>query len=449
MQQQNRWTLVLLPLIIILAACQPIQPATPDAGGTVPPASAQPATIVLPDGTSCAWAGAGATLAFDGKRLNYTCEESDATIIGLLGDPVATEMARWTVEKATISHGTDGFTLQESEMVTFLLARLDLADGSQCAFAGEGATMTFDGKRLNYTCAAAGDTTIVGILSELNVGAAGVYLAEKVTIDRSGSEPTIQERAQVAVNQIQGAAADSSDGAGAMAENELSGTVWEWQRTQMNDDTIFTPEEPAKYTLTFLADGMVQMQADCNSGGGSYTLDGNQLTIGPVAMTLMACLPESLDSTFAQQLGEVRSYLMDEGNLVLELAVDSGGMIFAPAGAGMDEAAADDAARATLTGTVTYLQRIALLPGAVITVQLQDDMGVLIAEQSMTTSGENVPLPFKVTYDPAQIDEQGSYRLIATIAVEGQVRWTNAEPVAVLTNGAPTSAVEVLVRPVQ
>jgi len=29
----------------------------------------------------------------------------------------------------------------------------------------------------------------------------------------------------------------------------------------MNDDTTFTPDEPAKYTLTFLPDNKVQMQA--------------------------------------------------------------------------------------------------------------------------------------------------------------------------------------------
>ncbi len=54
---------------------------------------------------------------------------------------------------------------------------------------------------------------------------------------------------------------------------------------------------------------------------------------------------------------------------------------------------------ATLTGSVTYLQRIALLPDAVIDVQLQDvskaDVAAnVIASQTNTTTGENVPIPF-------------------------------------------------------
>lgn len=439
--------------LLLLVACQPIQPVASDAGSSSMPADApQATTIVLPDGTKCAWAGTGATLAFDGKRVNYTCSESAETIIALLGDPTPGDIGVWSVEQATIKHGSDGFTLESSATVTFLAATLDLSDGATCAFAGTGATMAFDGQRLNYTCGEPGDA-IVGIIGDLIAGEAGVISAEKVVIDRSGSEPTIKESNQVAINQLNGAAladaAGTTEGTTAMTDNELIGVVWQWQSTQMNDDTTFTPDDPAKYTLTFLPDNKVQMQADCNKGGGLYQLAGNQLTLGPIATTLMACLPDSLDSTFSQQLNAVASYLMDNGNLVLELKMDSGSMTFAPAasaGTGSDSAntATTDA---TLSGAVSYLQRIALLPGAVIEVQLQDSTGAIVASQTLTTTGENVPIGFTLAYDPAQIDEQGAYALVATIALNGEVRWTNAEPVAVLTNGAPTNDVEILVQP--
>ncbi len=37
--------------------------------------------------------------------------------------------------------------------------------------------------------------------------------------------------------------------------NDLTGTTWHWQRTLMNDDTSFSPDDPSRYTLTFHSDG--------------------------------------------------------------------------------------------------------------------------------------------------------------------------------------------------
>lgn len=445
MQPQRSFTLgLILVVLALLTACQPLQPPVPTQGdGTIPAAAAQAATIVLPDGMTCAWAGAGATLAFDGQRLTYTCSDSDGTIIGLLGDPAPTTIGYWSVEKATITHGSDGFTLDTSETVAFLAATLDLADGTQCAFAGEGATMAFDGKRLNYSCPDEAGLT-VGLLGDLTPSEAGVLYAEKALIDRSGSEPTVTEATQVVVTQIN--AAPGEEEGTAMEENGLIGPTWSWQRSELGDGTTVTPTDPTRYTVTFVSDSEVQIQLDCNRGGGGYTVNGDELTFGAIATTLMACPPDSQDSVFGQQLADTTSYALAEGNLILTLS-DGGTMILASATA--PEATTETAATGTavLTGTVAYLQRIALLPGAVVDVQMQDSSGAVVATWQMTTAGENVPLPFALAYDPAQIDEAANYTLMATITVDGQVRWRNAEPVAVLTNGAPTNAVEIIVQP--
>jgi heat shock protein HslJ len=99
----------------------------------------------------------------------------------------------------------------------------------------------------------------------------------------------------------------------------------------MNDDSRTEPDDPTRYTLEFLPEGRVALRVDCNRGTASYALDGAQLTLGPAALTMMACPPGSFTDPFLQQLGEVTSYLMDGENLVLELRLDSGGMVFAPA----------------------------------------------------------------------------------------------------------------------
>jgi uncharacterized lipoprotein YbaY len=105
-----------------------------------------------------------------------------------------------------------------------------------------------------------------------------------------------------------------------------------------------------------------------------------------------------------------------------------------------------------LTGDVTYRQRIALPPGSVIEVQLQDVSRAdapaqMIASQTITTSGENVPIPFVLMYDPAEIDPRSTYTLGARITVDGDLQWINAGRYAVLTGGNPTDHVVVMVSP--
>jgi heat shock protein HslJ len=106
--------------------------------------------------------------------------------------------------------------------------------------------------------------------------------------------------------------------------------VWVWQRTEMSDDTTIVSPDPNKYTISFQADGRLAIRADCNQGGGSYVLDGPQLTITPGPMTLIACPPPAQDAAFMRGLRDVATYVMDGDNLVLNLKVDSGNMIFSP-----------------------------------------------------------------------------------------------------------------------
>lgn len=107
-----------------------------------------------------------------------------------------------------------------------------------------------------------------------------------------------------------------------------------------------------------------------------------------------------------------------------------------------------------LTGTVTYRQRIALPTGSVITVELQDvsradAAATVLATQTITTSGETVPIAFELVYDPGQIAERFSYAVRAQIHSNGVLRWTSMEQYAVLTHGTPTTGVEVVVMPAQ
>jgi uncharacterized lipoprotein YbaY len=106
-----------------------------------------------------------------------------------------------------------------------------------------------------------------------------------------------------------------------------------------------------------------------------------------------------------------------------------------------------------LTGTVTYLQRIALPPGEVIDVQLQDvslqdTPATVLAEKRYFAKGRQVPFPFKLTYDPAGIDPGHTYYVAARITVDGKLRWINTQSYPVLTRGNPLTDVEIVVESV-
>ncbi|WP_412060707.1 YbaY family lipoprotein [Rubrivirga sp. IMCC45206] len=106
---------------------------------------------------------------------------------------------------------------------------------------------------------------------------------------------------------------------------------------------------------------------------------------------------------------------------------------------------------AALTGTVTYRERIALAPDAVVTVRLldvslADAPSVTLAEQTIRAEGRNVPIPYALRYDPARIAARHRYVVRAEIRDgAGDLRWTTDTAIPVLTNGAPTDGVEIRV----
>jgi putative lipoprotein len=111
------------------------------------------------------------------------------------------------------------------------------------------------------------------------------------------------------------------------------------------------------------------------------------------------------------------------------------------------------AARASVvTGTVTYRERLALPPNAVVRVALQnislaDAPAIVLSEQLIVTGGRQAPIPFALDYDPAGIDPRLTYAASARITVEGQLLFTSTTASLVITRGNPTD-VEIVVQPV-
>lgn len=119
-----------------------------------------------------------------------------------------------------------------------------------------------------------------------------------------------------------------------MGANPLVGVEWQWTALiKTSPATQAVVPDPAAYTLAFADDGSVAIKADCNIARGTYTLTNDQLviTIGPV--TLAACPPGSLSDVMLVALGQVGSYMIDGGDLILRLADSGDSMLFRNGGA--------------------------------------------------------------------------------------------------------------------
>lgn len=129
-------------------------------------------------------------------------------------------------------------------------------------------------------------------------------------------------------------ATTASDGA---SQPSLAGTSWRLVEYQSMDDTQGTtkPDDPAKYTISFGADGRAAVRLDCNRGMGQWTVDGSGvLSIGPLATTKVFCPPPSLGDQIGARLGEVRSYVIRDGRLSMALPADAGIIVWEPAANG-------------------------------------------------------------------------------------------------------------------
>jgi len=115
----------------------------------------------------------------------------------------------------------------------------------------------------------------------------------------------------------------------------LGGTSWQLVKFQGGDGKTLTPDDRAKYTLSFGTNGNLSARIDCNRGRGSWTSPGpGQVRLGLLALTRAMCPPGSLHDQVVRQLSFIRSYTVKDGHLYLSLMADGGIYEFEPIAAG-------------------------------------------------------------------------------------------------------------------
>ncbi|MBC8136134.1 MAG: YbaY family lipoprotein [Fibrella sp.] len=108
-----------------------------------------------------------------------------------------------------------------------------------------------------------------------------------------------------------------------------------------------------------------------------------------------------------------------------------------------------DASFGTVTGTVAYLQRIAISPDANLRVRLedvsrQDVVAKLISEIVLPTNGRQVPLSFAIPYRQADIIPERRYQVRATLLVKDRMIFTSTTAYPVITGSAASDVTMIL-----
>ena len=113
----------------------------------------------------------------------------------------------------------------------------------------------------------------------------------------------------------------------ASAQAPLAGTSWELVELRSPEDSIGTVrvDDPARYTITFNADGSAALRLDCNRGRGSWrSEEPGRVEFGAVATTRMMGPSGSLDARLGRELPWVRVYAIQGDTLRMELMADGG-----------------------------------------------------------------------------------------------------------------------------
>ena len=105
-----------------------------------------------------------------------------------------------------------------------------------------------------------------------------------------------------------------------------------------------------------------------------------------------------------------------------------------------------------VTGDVSKRDRSAVPPDAIGTIELRD---VSVAEGPATIlpsdvidlDGSQLPVPYELSFHSDDIDERSTYTAFARIEASGSLIYISDMAYPVITNGAPTEAVEGVVVP--
>ena len=112
-------------------------------------------------------------------------------------------------------------------------------------------------------------------------------------------------------------------------DTAIIGPVWQWVRTNYNNDTaLVRPAGAPGFSFQLNPDGTIKVRGDCNSAGGSFVVDNSRLSVTIAHSTMAACPEGSLEGQFIRDLNRTGGFILKDDNLFIDLKQDTGTMVF-------------------------------------------------------------------------------------------------------------------------
>lgn len=148
---------------------------------------------------------------------------------------------------------------------------------------------------------------------------------------------------------------------------DLVGSIWKWiSYTDANQDPFIT-DDPLNYTLEFLSDGSVSIQAECNNAAGVYKTNDSNISIQVEMTTLAVCTEGSISDGYLRLLEDAVTYATEDEYLYLNISNETGEMVFS--NATQLTLSASPTTEATLTPEVKATQEPTTTPLLTLTVE--------------------------------------------------------------------------------
>lgn len=166
--------------------------------------------------------------------------------------------------------------------------------------------------------------SLLPILALLALAVIGYVLYDSKAKERQGADIPAHEAAQV---EQAGNEFVVPDEPAAQGDTVEAGSSWQWQRSTDADGTVTEAKDPARFVLTFNADGTFSSTSDCNALRGTLALDEEIVSMGAIASTKMFC-EGSQEDAYRRDLELVASGRVTGDTLTLVQIKDAGTMTF-------------------------------------------------------------------------------------------------------------------------
>jgi heat shock protein HslJ len=259
------------------------------------------------------------------------------------------------------------------------------------------------------------------------------------------SKPTVSvEGDELTIAATDGTVVTFLDQSVANPDVPLEGTTWSVEGL-VSDEAVSSIPAGGRVPSVLLDGGTVTVDTGCNTGSGTYEIDGTEITFGPIATTRMACTDPAGSATEATVLATLSGTARYEIQAdVLRLTNGSAGLFLRAAPEGGTTPEGLEGARWLLDSYVTGSTTTAIAPGVQRpTLQFDAATGsVAVAAGCNTGSGTYTVAGDQITFGPlamtamACIGESATVETAVLAVLTGTATAQIVDGVLTLTNGS-------------